>query len=385
MDEMKTPPLSSTSLPQCPSAPAEPHLPFSLPSLSSHALDDTAPPPANNNATAQLSPRWLSDLKQRIGKCITFGLTPAQTAVAGTILAEVARDWRELVAGSEGYLTSPDRRSLHRWPVAWGEQDSMGHVNNVTYNRYAESGRIAWVQKYARTLDPLHGKIWEQLGTPKGELGMILRKITTEFKFLRRHFANTPTKKPMMFPDHISVYHKLHREPGEKATDALMLDVIILSELHQRPAARLFEDCALYDYRKHRKATMPPWMADVFRETWRLQEEARKVNSARVAGLLELCGGGVRMGWEAVVQTVFARLEAGGQDGRVVFVCHAAAYASWWVHGMASSVIHTIRTACMWKNVLQRSHSLPSHGTSWRLQRATIVLDKNDSAYLPPN
>ena len=41
------------------------------------------------------------------------------------ILDEIARDWRELIAGSEGYLTSPSRRSLHRWPVAWGEQDSM--------------------------------------------------------------------------------------------------------------------------------------------------------------------------------------------------------------------------------------------------------------------
>lgn len=76
-------------------------------------------------ATAQLSPRWLSDAKQRIGKCITWGLTPPQTATAGAILSEIARDWRELVAGSEGWLTSPERRGLHRWPVAWGDQDSM--------------------------------------------------------------------------------------------------------------------------------------------------------------------------------------------------------------------------------------------------------------------
>lgn len=90
----------------------------------------------------------------------------------------------------------------------------------------------------------------------------------------------------MMFPDHISVYHKLHAEPNE-STDALMLDVIILSELHQRPSARIFEDCALYDYKRHKKAAMPPWMAEVFKETWRLQEEAKRVNSERVWGLLE--------------------------------------------------------------------------------------------------
>jgi hypothetical protein len=46
-------------------------------------------------------------------------------ALAGSIMEEIADDWRELVAGSEGYLTSPTRRGLHRWPVAWGEQDSM--------------------------------------------------------------------------------------------------------------------------------------------------------------------------------------------------------------------------------------------------------------------
>jgi acyl-CoA thioester hydrolase len=29
-------------------------------------------------------------------------------------------------------------------PVQWGDMDSLGHVNNVIYFRYAESGRIAY-------------------------------------------------------------------------------------------------------------------------------------------------------------------------------------------------------------------------------------------------
>jgi len=87
---------------------------------SSRRYQSTAPA-----ANTQLSPRWLSDVKSRVGACITFGLTAPQMALAGSILEEVADDWRELVAGSEGYLTSSIRRSLHRWPVAWGEQDSM--------------------------------------------------------------------------------------------------------------------------------------------------------------------------------------------------------------------------------------------------------------------
>lgn len=76
-------------------------------------------------ATATLSPRWLSDVKQRIGKCILFGLKPHQTDHAGRILQEIAKDWRELVAGSEGFLTSKNRTGLFRQEVVWGEMDSM--------------------------------------------------------------------------------------------------------------------------------------------------------------------------------------------------------------------------------------------------------------------
>ena len=64
-------------------------------------------------------------MKQRIGKCITFGLKPEQTTEAALITQEIARDWRELLAGSEGFLTSPKRRGLFRHRVVWGENDSM--------------------------------------------------------------------------------------------------------------------------------------------------------------------------------------------------------------------------------------------------------------------
>lgn len=72
--------------------------------------------------TAHLGPRWLSDLKKRIGRCINFGIDAEKMREAGVILACLAKDWRELVAGSEGFLTSPDRRGLYRQGVVWGEQ-----------------------------------------------------------------------------------------------------------------------------------------------------------------------------------------------------------------------------------------------------------------------
>ncbi|KAG9662630.1 hypothetical protein KCU95_g11233, partial [Aureobasidium melanogenum] len=224
------------------------------------------------SATEKLSPRWLGDVKQRLGKCMTFGMKPEQVARAGAVLETVARDWRELVAGSEGFLTSENRRGFYRHAIVWGEMDSMGHVNNVMYNRYAESARVNWAMNFME-IDPKHRKQWAELMTPKS-LGLILRSITTNYKF------------PMKWPDHISVYHKLASEPTAE-TDSFILDVIIMSELQQRPAARCVEDIVVYDYRVGKKAPLLPFMVDAFRETWKLQEEAKKENSEKVRCLLE--------------------------------------------------------------------------------------------------
>ncbi|KAF4556330.1 Hypothetical protein D9617_1g082060 [Elsinoe fawcettii] len=210
-------------------------------------------------------------------------MSPAQTKEATGILESIARDWRELVAGSEGYLTAPGRRGLYRQAVVWGEMDSMvspklkpsmaGHVNNVMYNRYAESGRVLWSRNYATHIDPKNNREWQQLMTSRG-VGLILKSMKTDFKF------------PMKYPDRVTVYHKLASQPTTE-TESFILDVLILSELHQRPAARCVEDIVVYDYQKAKKAPLKPFMVDAFRETWRLQEEAKKANSNRVLDLLE--------------------------------------------------------------------------------------------------
>lgn len=54
-----------------------------------------------------------------------FGLNEEQVNKAGQILAVVGKDWRELVAGSEGFLTAKDRAGLLCQNVVWGEMDSM--------------------------------------------------------------------------------------------------------------------------------------------------------------------------------------------------------------------------------------------------------------------
>ncbi len=92
----------------------------------------------------------------------------------------------------------------------------------------------------------------------------------------------------MVWPDKVSVFHKLREVPSAThPPDSFTLDVMILSENAQRPAARCFEDIVVYDYRKGRKTAMPPFVVDVFRETFRRQEEVKRVNLARVQQLLE--------------------------------------------------------------------------------------------------
>lgn len=69
----------------------------------------------------KIDPRWLTDTKRRIGKCLMFGLKPAQVDEAGRILQRLARDWRELIAGSDGFLTHATRRALFQRDVVWGD------------------------------------------------------------------------------------------------------------------------------------------------------------------------------------------------------------------------------------------------------------------------
>lgn len=90
----------------------------------------------------------------------------------------------------------------------------------------------------------------------------------------------------MTYPDRITVYHKLRSRPS--ASDfSFKLDVLILSELQQRPAARCYEDIVVYDYKQQRKAALPPWMLEQFEQTFDLQEATKEEAGRKVQGLLE--------------------------------------------------------------------------------------------------
>ncbi|CAG8071048.1 unnamed protein product [Penicillium salamii] len=209
-----------------------------------------------------LDPRWLTLIKRRIGKCMMFGLPPAQIEEGGRILDQLAKEWRELVAGSEGFLTEAKRRSLFRHGVVWGEQVWLGHVNNVTYVRYAETARVNWTRNIGTHIDPANKKEWHSMVGSTG-IGLILKSIKVDYKF------------PMTSPDKITVYQKLIPDPSGhlSSQSAFRLEVMILSEARQRPSARCFEDIVLYDYKKNRKTVnLPPFVMDQFKLMWEQQE-----------------------------------------------------------------------------------------------------------------
>lgn len=107
-------------------------------------------------SSTPIDARWLALQRSRLGKCINFGLPPSNTPgpshhqdqaqdvkntyqdqdirstpqdqdIRNTLAAVVkvlALEWRDLVAGSEGFLTEEGRRGLWRRRVEWGEMVS---------------------------------------------------------------------------------------------------------------------------------------------------------------------------------------------------------------------------------------------------------------------
>jgi hypothetical protein len=90
----------------------------------------------------------------------------------------------------------------------------------------------------------------------------------------------------MKYPDRVTVLHKLRNKPTSDS-DHFILDVLILSELHKRAAARCVEDIVVYDYKTARKSAMSPFMVTKLQEVFDLQEQAKQANVKKAADLIE--------------------------------------------------------------------------------------------------
>ncbi|KAH7166357.1 thioesterase-like superfamily-domain-containing protein [Dactylonectria macrodidyma] len=220
------------------------------------------------------NPRWLSDVKARLARCQDLDIAPEHINKAKELYAYVQSHWLELLAGEEGYLTGKEWRGLDNHQVTWGDMDSMvRHVNNVVYNKYAEAGRVNFLRSFVATSAPEHRQEWLELMTPRS-VGLILRSIRTDYKF------------PMDFPDRTTVLHKLVSPPNYDS-DHVLLEAVIMSERHQRPAARCFEDIVVFNYKTAQKTPLKGFMVDELRKTYGLQEASKKASEDKVEGIIK--------------------------------------------------------------------------------------------------
>ncbi|KAL8288993.1 hypothetical protein RB597_000872 [Gaeumannomyces tritici] len=183
------------------------------------------------------SPRWLSELRARIGRCVMFGCSRDQVSRAAVVVRALAAEWRDLTAGNLGFLTG-EGRGLQDHKILWGVMDAF----------------------------------WRELMTPRA-IGLIMKSITVDFKL------------PVTYPDTISVYTRLREPIGDSDSSSIKLECLVLSHRHRRAAAALREEMVTYDYRAAARAPVPGFARDVLADTWALQRWEQDRARARIAEL----------------------------------------------------------------------------------------------------
>jgi len=115
-------------------------------------------------------------------------------------------------------------------PVAWGEMDSMGHVNNIIYFRYFESARMVYLERI--------GFLGEKERTG---LGPILASTRCDFR------------KPLVFPDQVSVGIRV----DDIEVDRFVTYYRLVSHKLGKVAAEGEGSVVCYDYENGKKADLP--------------------------------------------------------------------------------------------------------------------------------
>lgn len=115
-------------------------------------------------------------------------------------------------------------------PVAWGEMDALGHVNNVVYFRYLECARVEFMRRCGMT----------DIRQPRG-IGVILQHVQCRFR------------RPIVFPDTVTITARVTSIEADRFT----LDHEIISAALDQVAALGTSTIVTYDYTANAKAPIP--------------------------------------------------------------------------------------------------------------------------------
>ena len=115
-------------------------------------------------------------------------------------------------------------------PVAWGDMDAFGHVNNTVYLRWFESGRIA---------------LFERVAIPHRDVGggqaPILARTSCQFE------------RPLAYPDTVRVETSVERI----GTKSFTMVYRVFSQQHGARAAQGDGVVVWYDYTAGRSVALP--------------------------------------------------------------------------------------------------------------------------------
>ncbi|AAW41014.1 hypothetical protein CNBA4400 [Cryptococcus deneoformans B-3501A] len=131
-----------------------------------------------------------------------------------------------------------DTTGVLTWPVAWGDQDSFQHVNNVQILRWVESARIRYCESWAGKL----GKktVYDMLRA-KGT-GIILKEVSIKYK------------APITYPDTLMISNCIHSVNVERASYGHRHIIWSLKDQHVKAVSD--SSIVIYDYDNLRKGVM---------------------------------------------------------------------------------------------------------------------------------
>jgi acyl-CoA thioester hydrolase len=117
-----------------------------------------------------------------------------------------------------------------QFPIAWGDMDALGHINNTVYFRYFESARVDYLTKI-NFLDP----------DANGGVSAILASTQCDFR------------KALVYPDIVSIGARVI----EIGSDRFVMEYRLVSHHWQKIAAEGKGVVVAFNYRDRRKAELP--------------------------------------------------------------------------------------------------------------------------------
>lgn len=136
-------------------------------------------------------------------------------------------------------------------PVQWGDQDALGHVNNVVFFRWWESSRVAWceeaglIRRSAESLLPT-------------SIGSVLASIQCDFR------------RQLVYPDRVRIGARAARI----GNSSLRIEHRLVSESLGEIAAEAVSTIVMFDFATQQSIRVP----DVLRQGIRQLEGDRPID-----------------------------------------------------------------------------------------------------------